>query len=136
MRFSVSSKIPQKSGGNYASFWHFGSGKTTERNLGITKPRPIGVYRFAHMPSNCKRIGHFSIENHRFSGAILHHLCTFNRRFRKMMPFRKHQVPFAEHWADAHITQAASHTVARVGIPCTTLTCSVCNGAVICVSHY
>ena len=28
--------------------------------------------------SNCKIIGHFSIKNHRFSGATLHYLCIFN----------------------------------------------------------
>ena len=26
--------------------------------------------------------GRFSIENHRFSGAFLHYLCTFNRKFK------------------------------------------------------
>ena len=29
---------------------------------------------------NCKIIGHFSIQNHRFSGEILHYLCIFNRK--------------------------------------------------------
>ena len=31
--------------------------------------------------SNCKINGHFSIENHRFSGAILHQYHIFNRKF-------------------------------------------------------
>ena len=30
--------------------------------------------------SNCKINGHFSIQNHRFSGAILHSFCIFNRK--------------------------------------------------------
>ena len=29
--------------------------------------------------SNCKMNGHFAIQNHRFSGAILHYLCISNR---------------------------------------------------------
>ena len=41
--------------------------------------------------SNCKMIAHFqlqndrpfSIENHHFSGAILHSFCIFNRKFKK-----------------------------------------------------
>ena len=38
-------------------------------------------------PSNFKIIGCFSIANHRFSGAILHHLCIFNRKFRNKLAF-------------------------------------------------
>ena len=37
--------------------------------------------------SNCKINGHYSIQNHRFSGAILHHFCVFNR---KKMTFTLH----------------------------------------------
>ena len=32
--------------------------------------------------------GHFSIENHRFSGAILHHFYIFNRNFKNKLAFR------------------------------------------------
>ena len=31
--------------------------------------------------------GHFSIQNHRFSGAIPHYLCIFNRKFRRKLAF-------------------------------------------------
>ena len=37
--------------------------------------------------SNCKTIGHSFIENHRFSGAILHSFCIFNRKFRRKLAF-------------------------------------------------
>ena len=38
--------------------------------------------------SNCKMNGHFAIQNHRFSGAILHYLCISNRKFKKKSAFR------------------------------------------------
>ena len=31
--------------------------------------------------SKCKTNGHYSIENHRFQGQILHSFCIFNRKF-------------------------------------------------------
>ena len=37
--------------------------------------------------SNCKIIGHFSIQNHHFSEAILHSFCIFSRRIRKTLAF-------------------------------------------------
>ena len=40
------------------------------------------------VPENCKIIGHFSTENYRFSGAILHSLCICNRKFQKQLAFR------------------------------------------------
>ena len=42
--------------------------------------------------SNCKRIGHFSIESHHCSGAILHSFCIFNRKIEKKLAFI---LPFA-----------------------------------------
>ena len=37
--------------------------------------------------SNCKVNGLFSIENHRFSGAILYSFCIFNRKLNKKLAF-------------------------------------------------
>ena len=37
--------------------------------------------------STCKINGHFSIENHRFSGAILHSFCVFTRKFQNMLAY-------------------------------------------------
>ena len=37
--------------------------------------------------SNCKVIGHLSIETHHFSGEILHSFCIFNRKIRKKLAF-------------------------------------------------
>ena len=36
---------------------------------------------------NCKIIGLSSIEHHHFSGAILHYLCTFNRKFKTKLAY-------------------------------------------------
>ena len=46
----------------------------------------------AAVASNCKRIGHFSIESHHCSGAILHSFCIFNRKIEKKLAFI---LPFA-----------------------------------------
>ena len=36
----------------------------------------------ALLTSNCKTNEHFSIQNHHFSGAILHYLCIFGGKFK------------------------------------------------------
>ena len=45
-----------------------------------------GVQRGAST-SNCKISGHFSIQNHHFSGEILHPFCIFSRKIRKHLAF-------------------------------------------------
>ena len=37
--------------------------------------------------SDCKIIGHFSMQNHHFSGVILHFFCIFNRKFKTFLAF-------------------------------------------------
>ena len=39
------------------------------------------------LTSNCKINGHLSIQNRRFSRAILHYLCIFNRKIRTKLAF-------------------------------------------------
>ena len=43
---------------------------------------PPLLSRALRSTSNRKINGHFSIENHRFSGAILHYLCIFNGKLK------------------------------------------------------
>ena len=43
--------------------------------------------------SDCKIHGHFSIQNHRFSGEILHSFCIFNRKINLFLAFMLQLVP-------------------------------------------
>ena len=43
----------------------------------------VGLFGFVST-SNCKIIGHFSIQNHHFSGAILHYLCISSKMNRHL----------------------------------------------------
>ena len=50
-----------------------------ESQKGVSDLKHVGVPRIATIN------GHFSIQNHRFSGAILHSFCIFNRKLRKKL---------------------------------------------------
>ena len=57
--------------------------------------------------SNRKSIGHISIANRHLSGAILHSLCIFNRKFKRKLAFLLQFVTVSSGIISAHSTVPA-----------------------------
>ena len=58
--------------------------------------------------SNCKMIGHFSIENYHLPGTTLQYFCIFNRKFQKKLAFRL-QFATGDHTNDCLVKRMRFH---------------------------
>ena len=80
--------------GQFSTISAFSVEKSREKwplNVQYVAPAPAGPSAYESIEEKYlelqNKYGHFSIENHRFSGVILHYICIFNRKITKQLAF-------------------------------------------------